>query len=142
MMRRIYAKVPEVKCKGLCQSCCGPIGMTPMEKLRLDHAAGHEVIANPDTMRCSALGDDGRCSAYDSRPLICRMWGAARAMPCEHGCEIVGEPLNDVECAHLVQAMENLFPGGPSWTLELEELIAFQERAGNVEIARAMRRHF
>lgn len=30
---------------------------------------------------------DGRCSIYDARPMICRMWGVARTMPCPHGCE-------------------------------------------------------
>jgi Fe-S-cluster containining protein len=34
---------------------------------------------------CPALAD-GRCTVYEDRPTICRLWGAAQSMPCPHGC--------------------------------------------------------
>jgi Fe-S-cluster containining protein len=34
----------------------------------------------------------GRCTIYDFRPLICRLYGhPVAAMACEHGCEVEGE---------------------------------------------------
>jgi Fe-S-cluster containining protein len=34
---------------------------------------------------CPAL-KDGRCSVYEQRPTICRLWGATESMRCPHGC--------------------------------------------------------
>lgn len=129
-LKRIYAKVPRVACKGLCQACCGPIGMTPMEAHRLNRAAGHKVNASKD-LTCSALVD-GRCSAYESRPLICRLWGASEAMPCHHGCEIIdndGKPLTADECSILVNQSVDLDPGPPVWTLPEDEVQFMQKLA-------------
>ena len=38
-------------------------------------------------MTCSMLAPNGRCTVYSLRPLVCRMWGVVRAMPCPWGCE-------------------------------------------------------
>jgi Fe-S-cluster containining protein len=29
----------------------------------------------------------GRCTVYDARPMICRLWGLDDFMVCPHGCE-------------------------------------------------------
>jgi hypothetical protein len=36
---------------------------------------------------CSMLTDDGRCSVYEDRPMICRLFGAANGMECHRGCK-------------------------------------------------------
>lgn len=41
-------------------------------------------IADPD-YHCPML-IDGKCSVYDSRPTICRLWGATERMRCRWGC--------------------------------------------------------
>jgi Fe-S-cluster containining protein len=38
------------------------------------------------TLTCSFLRN-GQCSAYAARPLLCRVFGVSRKMPCEFGCE-------------------------------------------------------
>lgn len=122
--RRLYAKVPRIECKGLCFGACGPIGMTPHESRKLNRAAGHEVHANDD-LTCSALTEDGRCSAYNDRPLICRLWGVTERMPCEHGCEIIdndGKPLTIAESTVIVNRSVALSPGPPVWTLPEDEV--------------------
>lgn len=120
-LRRVYAQVPRIACKGLCHDACGPIGMTPIEKYLLDKAAGHEVhTAGLTGLTCSALGPDKRCTAYEDRPLICRLWGVTDGMACEHGCEILdhnGERLNVFEVGHLMEQIEAISPGPPDWTL-------------------------
>lgn len=98
----IYAEVPEMKCKGLCQECCGPIGMTKLEFSRVRQRFTGPINAVPmplsmssgqelgralviDCHTCPML-KDGRCTVYDLRPLICRIWGTVQSMRCAHGC--------------------------------------------------------
>lgn len=89
----IYARIPDVHCKGLCQESCGPIAMSNDEDRRL-RARGVTIPPMADAVEsiergadywCPAL-KDGRCSVYDDRPTICRLWGATTSMPCPHGC--------------------------------------------------------
>lgn len=86
----IWSLIPDVNCKGLCQESCGPIAMSVAEDRRLQ-ARGvtvppiMEAAADLHAYHCPALVD-GRCSAYEDRPTICRMWGAIEQMPCPHGC--------------------------------------------------------
>jgi len=98
--------LPAIKCKGLCSECCGPIGM---------HAAEWEHMGKPDiphqverngrimlpmaydmeqlhAMMQTGTGPDcpllknRRCTVYEVRPLICRLWGLTPDMACPHGC--------------------------------------------------------
>lgn len=46
---------------------------------------GVAAIEQGEEYYCPALRD-GRCSVYDDRPTICRLWGATTSMPCPHGC--------------------------------------------------------
>jgi Fe-S-cluster containining protein len=104
-IERLYARLPSIKCKGLCQDCCGPISMTDLEIRRIAErvpsfpstarqmpvrlASGQVVIANgfvTDCDTCPLLTADGRCSVYPIRPLICRLWGLVQSMRCPHGC--------------------------------------------------------
>jgi hypothetical protein len=95
-MQAIYDQVPPMKdCKGHCWISCGPASITPWERKRLADA-GHPVTPDeiarksPYDFFCEALGPDGRCRAYDIRPLICRLWGAVEWLPCPWGCRPVG----------------------------------------------------
>lgn len=94
----IYAKVPDVHCKGLCHEACGPIMMSDAEQKRIQERHGFIPSApiqriaftgGVDAFTCSAL-KDGRCSIYEDRPLVCRLFGAVRGNPlmkCEFGCK-------------------------------------------------------
>lgn len=93
-LERIYRAVPTIQCKGLCQQSCGPINMSAEERRRIDARGVHiptmrelnDSIIDRGTVDCPALRD-GKCSVYEDRPLICRLWGAVESMPCPHGCE-------------------------------------------------------
>ncbi len=86
----IYAAVPPVDCKGLCQESCGSVAMTEPERRRI--AARHGLVipdgafAFDDRKYCPALTPVGQCGVYDDRPLICRLWGTTKSMRCPHGC--------------------------------------------------------
>lgn len=89
----VYARIPAVDCKGLCQESCGPVAMSEEEDRRLQER-GIVVPSMVDTVAamdagaeywCPAL-QDGRCTVHEVRPTICRLWGATQSMPCPHGC--------------------------------------------------------
>lgn len=119
-LERIYRAVPTVACRGLCSDSCGPIDMSIEERRRI---AAHGVNIPPaaDALTairegrpvadCPAL-DDGRCTVYDDRPLICRLWGAVESMPCPHGCEATPGLLMDAGAHILIRRSLKLSVGG------------------------------
>ena len=87
--KKLYAQVPSFECKGLCQNSCTLIPLTRFEWERLVRRGIPEVSYVRDGIaHCPLLGEDGKCQAYDIRPMICRLWGAvdAEGMRCPHGC--------------------------------------------------------
>lgn len=89
----VYRQIPPVECKGLCIDSCGPIAMSKAEEDRL-RERGVEIPPMAEAVStieegldyyCPAL-KDGRCSVYEHRPTICRLWGATESMRCPHGC--------------------------------------------------------
>lgn len=83
--RALWAQVPSVNCRGLCTESCGPIGMSRAEEAILARR-GVTVGFDPETLTCDQL-KFGRCSVYEDRPMVCRLWGAIPDMPCPFGCE-------------------------------------------------------
>lgn len=89
----VYARIPPVACKGLCEDSCGPIAMSLEEDARL-RELGVRVPSMVDAVAAVERGEDyycpalrdGRCTVYQARPTICRLWGATESMPCPHGC--------------------------------------------------------
>ena len=89
----VWARIPPLECKGLCQESCGPIAMSNLEAARI-RARGQEIpplaeglaaVERGEDYNCPALVDGG-CSVYEDRPTVCRLWGATQSMPCPHGC--------------------------------------------------------
>jgi Fe-S-cluster containining protein len=60
-----------------------------------------QILKGERTQDCPALVD-GRCSVYEDRPLICRLWGAVESMPCVHGCEATPGLLMDAGAQALI----------------------------------------
>jgi Fe-S-cluster containining protein len=85
-LQRIYERLPHLACKGLCTDSCGPIEMSTRERVRIEQKAGRAVEYVPASGACSMLDAHGRCSVYELRPMICRLWGMTEAMRCPHGC--------------------------------------------------------
>ena len=89
----VYRQIPPVECKGLCIDSCGPIAMSKAEDARL-RKRGVEIPPMTDAVSMIERGQDyycpalkeGRCSVYEHRPTICRLWGATESMRCPHGC--------------------------------------------------------
>lgn len=89
----VYRQIPPFECKGECIESCGPISMTRAEREKLlgrgvdipPMADGLAALERGEDYYCPALVD-GRCSVYEDRPTICRLWGATESMPCPQGC--------------------------------------------------------
>lgn len=96
-LKKAYAQIPEVECKGLCQTYCGPIPVAPVEEERLTEKCGSAPGVNEDTGLCDRLTPDGKCSIYEHRPFICRAFGAVKhpQMTCPHGCKVKGGAISD-----------------------------------------------
>jgi Fe-S-cluster containining protein len=104
-LRKVYARVPHVRCKGLCTQSCGVILMTPLEYKRICNVVGHD-LNETKSLQCPLLVD-GRCSQYQLRPLVCRLFGATDGLPCPHGCE-ADKPLTDDEAQDLIEAVREI----------------------------------
>jgi Fe-S-cluster containining protein len=137
----LYAQLPGIDCQGLCADSCGPIPAGGMEQERIQRTAGRAVSAAPvrtvvdDTLEvcheCSMLVD-GRCSVYDIRPMICRLWGLTEDMPCIYGCVPEGGLLSVEEgYAFLAEAFD-VAGWPPGWERyarqEIREMVADPKR--------------
>ncbi len=96
----VYSKIPTIDCKGLCHPSCTIVMAEKVEINRAREATGtnpfnHSRFVNkleqnmdidqsgiPD---CKAL-KDGRCSIYQFRPTICRLYGVSEGLECQFGC--------------------------------------------------------
>lgn len=82
---RIYGPMPTIACKGLCIRSCGPLGMSALEYDIIEEVSGRPLDVDEEGT-CTHLVR-GRCSVYRDRPLICRLFGVAEGIECEHGCK-------------------------------------------------------
>src|SRR5215469_7714608 len=107
--------VPDVGCQGLCQAYCGPVSASALERRRLKvrhglhlHGMDEDLVRAllTDGVMCPAL-KEGRCTVYEDRPLICRLWGATESLPCPHGCRPEKMLTND-EASALIRLAEEL----------------------------------
>ncbi|MFD8340286.1 YkgJ family cysteine cluster protein [Streptomyces solisilvae] len=116
----LYAKVPDIGCKGLCKASCGPINMSHRERTRIRQQTGIDIppgsqMIKQGQLTCPALTGEGRCGAYRYRPMICRVWGASEDLPCRWGCQPAdGErPLTGAETYQLLGAAMDAGGGCP-----------------------------
>jgi hypothetical protein len=92
---RAYVSIPPVPCRPGCSDCCGPIMMTRLEWDRIAQRIGHAPEGDTHAMLAvaHATGDcsllvDGRCSVYDIRPMVCRLYATGPAgLVCPHECK-------------------------------------------------------
>lgn len=101
-LQELYNKIPKMACKGLCWTSCGPIAMSTRERQRI-RQLGVEIPrlddarASKSDYYCPALTEDKKCSVYEVRPAICRVWGATEGLKCPYGCVPEGSALKDAE---------------------------------------------
>lgn len=103
-LAKLYRQVPAIKCKGLCVGACGLIVASSREAEAMQRVSGRPLTFDRQTLSCGYLVA-GRCSVYDQRPLLCRLYGVVPDLPCEHGCE-AERMLTKDEGTRLMDALE------------------------------------
>lgn len=89
-----------MKCKEGCFKCCGPVLVTEREVERLGLPKGsHSTGARADGA-CALLGEDGRCTKYDDRPYICKMFGETSVRESIFFCPLTEGPHKYTEENH------------------------------------------
>jgi hypothetical protein len=91
----LLATIPSFKCKAGCADCCGPVQLSRLEYYRCVKASGRsaedvrqhmEKNIKQKIYRCPLLDlKTNRCSVYQVRPAICRVFGTTKDLPCPHG---------------------------------------------------------
>lgn len=107
-MREIWARVPELPCTGACHEACGIIPVLPAEIEVIRARYGQVDISPGINGVCRALTPGGRCSVYEARPLICRLFGVSEGLECHAGCKPSGRYLTKDEAHDLIQEMDEI----------------------------------
>ncbi len=89
-LEQLYAALPALACRGLCgHSCAAHVDASAVERAWVAQHGVDLDAPTPDGA-CPALSralvPTGRCTVHAVRPMVCRLWGTAAAMPCPHGC--------------------------------------------------------
>lgn len=87
IIKKVYRDIPSIRCKGLCHHQCTVIGYTEVERRMMTAAGGKAPSFDTDRMRCNYLTEDNRCSIYNARPFVCRIYGVSKDLVCPHGCK-------------------------------------------------------
>lgn len=82
----LYRELPTIACQRQCQDACGPIFMSRVEWQRIIKKLGYEPRGCTSDLVCPML-QQGLCSVYHVRPMICRLWGLVETLRCPWGCE-------------------------------------------------------
>lgn len=129
-LTRLYAALPAISCTGACWRDCGPIAMSGREAERIERATGAPLRSFDGEKGCGYLTADRRCSIYELRPLVCRLYGVGRGLLCPHGCvpEVI---LDEPAVAALFARAERLSNGRVVETAPgLLDAVATLRRAG------------
>ncbi len=115
----ILSAIPTFKCKEGCADCCGPVQLSRLEYHRCVKASGRtaedvrrqmEKNFNQKTYQCPLLSQKtNRCSVYEVRPAICRVFGTAKSLPCPHGyAPDESQVLSDEKAREILALVEEL----------------------------------
>lgn len=117
-LEELYAQLPALECKGLCHDSCTTVDASELERQRAAEAGRglgpaysykrlQLMIADGNKPRCPSLGPLNNCTIYAVRPFICRVFGMARGLRCDHGC-IPDGILEDGEVVRAFAIIEQL----------------------------------
>ena len=117
-LEAIYTQIPTIQCQGKCHENCSVVPMTKLERVNSQNQYKQCPTNSVQAINsqgipefiCSCLDADGRCSIYNARPLICRLYGVAEGLECPYGCQ-PARRLSKQETWQLVLEVEKLSPG-------------------------------
>lgn len=78
-IQKLYEKIPPFRCKDGCVRCCDNwIQFAPEEAER---CGGFDFVERT----CPKLDKEKRCTVYENRPFICRLFASSEILPCPYG---------------------------------------------------------
>lgn len=116
----LLSKIPTFQCKEGCFDCCGPLELSRLEYMRCIQASGRSAEDVRQQMQnnlkqgiytCPLLDTQtGKCTVYEVRPAICRLFGAVRGeLVCPHGYAPEAEKLlSDRQARDILKKVEEL----------------------------------
>lgn len=120
--------VPKFECRSGCADCCGPVIMTRLEMRRICERTGLKerdldfmTVLQLEGSTCPLLDKaTKKCTVYDIRPAICRVFGASDhpRLKCPHGCR-PEKPWSTPKTDAVMDSVKELGHGLPanSWML-------------------------
>lgn len=82
------AVIPEMQCDENCGLCCGAVFCTQSEYEAIkEYIATNNIIPVKNGITCPFY-QNGKCSIYDVRPLVCRLYGHVDMMICPKGYNV------------------------------------------------------
>jgi Fe-S-cluster containining protein len=86
--------------------------MSPAEEQVIGMEYGGVPVHDEESLTCSALTPEGRCSIYEHRPLICRLYGVAEGLECHAGCVPAAGLLTRHQAKALLREMDAILDDG------------------------------
>lgn len=118
VLAEIYARIPDARCKGLCADACSSIPVAEVELQQLETWTGRPLAVDRESfapaIMISNIGEPcpllviGRCTAYEKRPAVCRLYGVAQGLKCGHGCFDDQIPMSDSEAMNILYEIRRL----------------------------------
>ena len=80
-LARLLDQVPTVRCDGRCATtACRDLTVSVLDIVHVRAVTGLTLRTEGDHV-CSLLDGEGRCRAYEQRPLVCRLYGVHEYLP-------------------------------------------------------------
>lgn len=108
-LEAIYRSLPSANCRRLCAESCGPVVWTAIEHENIKRGGPLKTNDLKISLICPYLADGNRCSIYEYRPLLCRLFGIVKPMPCRFGC-VPDRWLPDDEARKIMDEIAELWP--------------------------------
>lgn len=123
---KLAEQIPKIDCQRTCgKSVCGPVALTELEKKVIKDQFGLKSKDDffQQTAQCpfyqpSIMGQTmEECRIYETRPLICRLWGVVDVdgMRCPYQCRVTPRMLTRDEAYQILQRGSEL--GGKAVTM-------------------------
>lgn len=115
-LKQLYAEIPQMQCKPGCTKCCGFIPWSEFEYNQLEQQKEIRFLC--------VYPHKGRCSIYDQRPFICRLFGTIEPphiMSCPEGCA-PAFPLTADQASRLLARYRQLLKDDP-WLNSLKKVL-------------------
>ena len=87
-MKKKLPIIGPMKCDDGCGDCCGiaPCSEEEFEKIKL-YVREHKIVPVAQGIKCP-LYIDGKCSVYEVRPMICKVFGHSPPLACSRGYNV------------------------------------------------------